>query len=224
MKTFIFLSSIFLATNAFALKEELKTIEAGQVGPQVSCDSCSDQVNCPQRIVEQLRTGKLTFLGRDLLPGSDQNRSCVFRSESAYIIYRNCMGNKHEAPATSIAIIPFTGGMIDFYIENSSQVTDPISTLQRSQYDSTWRVSYSPTPAPGELNMEGIKTYLKAPHASGCYVGDSMGAQNMASHGNCYGGYKNSEWVTDAESFWKNPGPEWSRTLQQLRTKVSASY
>lgn len=224
MKTLIILSLFFTISSSFA-QNSFKVLE-GQVGPEVTCDTCSDQVNCPQKIVDQLLSGQLTFMGRDLLPGSDQNRSCVFRSETAYVIYRNCMSSKREAPATSISVIPFTGGYIDFYIENSSRLNDPISTLQRSQYDSTWRVSYGATPPPGQLNMEGIKTYLRNAQnrRGGCYVGDSMGAQNMSQRGQCYGGVQNPTWLSDAEAFWRNPGPDWQRTLQHVRSRVNASY
>lgn len=226
MKTFIILSLLLSTVSSFAVEDSLKVLERNQVGPEVTCENCSDQTNCPQKIVDQLLNGELTFMGRDLLPGSDQNRSCVFRSATAYVIYRNCMSNKREAPATSISVIPFTGGMIDFYVENSSQLNEPISTLQRSQYDSTWRVSLAQTPVPGQLNMDGIKTYLRNAQSrqSGCYVGNSMAAQDMSQRGACYGGARNPQWLSDAEAFWKNPGPDWTRTLQHVRRRVNASY
>jgi len=229
MKTLITLSLLLCVSSSFAVEDSLKVLEQNQVGPEVTCENCSDQTNCPQKIMDQLLNGELTFMGRDLLPGSDQNRSCVYRSATAYVIYRNCMGSRREAPATSISVIPFTGGMIDFYIENSSRQNAAISSLRRDQYDSSWTVSIKNTPAPGQLNLEGVKTYLRDASSpsfrgGGCYVGGSMAAQNMSTRGNCYSGYSNPNWVRDAEAFWRNPGPDWQRTLQHLHRKVSTSY
>jgi hypothetical protein len=137
------------------------------------------------------------------------------------------MGCKKEAAATDITVIPFSGGRITFYIENGQQ-PGAISTLSRSQYDSSWRVSLEDTPAPGQLDLNGIKSYMtqiQAPAGRrGCYVGDSFGARNPSATGHCYGGYSNPEWVKQAESFWVDPGPQWTSTLQRLRQKVISSY
>lgn len=222
MKTII-LFSLF----AFpVLAQNLPNLDQVAAGPRVECDEeCTE--SCPQNIVRTVLNGNLTFMGRDLLPGSDQNRSCVFRGETAYVIYRNCMGNKHEAPATSITVIPFSGGSIDFYVENSGTNNGAISTMPRSQYDSTWRVSLANTPAPGQLNMDGVKSYLRTSQSAmrgGCYVGGTGGAQNLSARGACYGGFQNPQWLSSAESFWRDPGPNWNQTLQRLRTKVSSSY
>jgi hypothetical protein len=195
-------------------------------GPSIDCEEGQVE-NSPQNIVKSLMNGKLTFMGRDLLPGSDQNRSCVFRNETAYVIYRNCMGSKREAPATSITVIPFNGGSVDFYIENSGRNNGAISSMTRSQYDSTWRVSLANTPPPGNLNMDGVKAYLQASVSmtrGGCFIGSTGEAQNLSSKGACFGGYQNRQWLSDAEAFWREPGSSWGQSLEKLRTHVNNSY
>lgn len=224
---YLILTLVLTITSAHAQLQKGLEVLSGGAAPVAECEDCSDDPSCPQNLVRDVLNGPLTFMGRDLLPGSDQNRSCVFRGPTAYVIYTNCMGNKREAPATDIKVIPFTGGMISFYVENSSQLNTPISTLQRSQYDSTWRVSFQPTPATGTLNMDGVKSYLQSATTrmgGGCFVGASMGAQDMAHRGACYGGYQNETWMNSAREFWQNPGDQWTPTLQRLRTTVSRSY
>ncbi len=224
---YLILTLIFTITSAHAQLTKGLEVLSGDPSPVVKCEDCADDPSCPQNLMRDVLNGPLTFMGRDLLPGSDQNRSCVFRGPTAYVIYTNCMGSKREAAATDIKVIPFTGGMISFYIENSSQVNTPISTMTRAQYDSTWRVSIQPTPVTGQLNMDGIKDYLRTASTrmgGGCYVGNSMGAQDMSHRGNCYGGYQNQAWMSQAVDFWQNPGAQWPQTLQRLRTTVNGSY
>lgn len=224
MKTLI-LFSLFV-TPLFAQNFDVLNQAANGPDP-LNCEECADTPDCPQTILKDVLNGNLTFMGRELLPGSDQNRSCVFRGATAYVIYTNCMGNKREAAATDITVLPFTGGKISFYIENGREPR-PISTLSRSDYDSSWRVSIEDTPATGQLNMQSLITHLRNTQSPtnrrGCYVGDSFGARNPSATGKCYGGYSNPRWVSAAEKFWVDPGPEWSGTLQRLRQKVISSY
>jgi hypothetical protein len=86
MKTFILLS--LLVTPLFA--QDFSVLNRAASGPSaMNCEDCGDSANCPQNIVKDVLNGNLTFIGRDLLPGSDQNRSCVFRGATAYVIYTN---------------------------------------------------------------------------------------------------------------------------------------
>lgn len=176
----------------------------------------------PQDALRDINSGKLTFMGRDLFPGSDQNRTCVYKSDKAYILYNNCMSSKKEAPATDIEVISFDGGVIRFYVENG-QNPAPISTLPRSAYDSSWTVSFNPGPPPGSIGVAGLKAYKEKVNPSssgGCSVGNAFGAQNMNTKGFCYGGYKSPEWMPVAESFWKEPGDDWLKAKQLLRKTV----
>jgi hypothetical protein len=176
----------------------------------------------PQDALRDINSGKLTFMGRDLFPGSDQNRTCVYKSDKAYILYYNCMSSKKEAPATDIEIISFDGGVIRFYVENG-QNPAPISTLPRSAYDSSWTVSLNPGPPPGSIGIAGLKAYKEKVNPSssgGCSVGKAFGAQNMNTKGFCYGGYKSPEWMPVAESFWKEPGEDWYAVKKYLRKTV----
>lgn len=179
----------------------------------------------PEDALKDINSGKLTFLGRDLFPGSDQNRTCVYKSDKAYILYNNCMSSKKEAPATDIEVISFDGGVIRFYVENG-QNPAPISTLPRSAYDSAWTVSFSPGPATGNIGIAELKAYkekVTPSKSGGCSVGNAFGAQNMDTKGFCYGGYKSPEWTAGAERFWKEPGEEWLKAKQLLRKTVVAT-
>ncbi len=224
---YLILTLVLSITSAHAqLQKGLEAI-SGDPSPVATCEDCADDPTCPQNLMRDVLNSPMTFMGREIMPGSNQNYSCVYRGATAYIIYGNCMGSKREGAATDIKIMPFTGGMISFYVENSSQVNTPISTMQRSQYDSTWRVSFQPSPATGTLNMAGVKSVLESANtrtSGGCYVGASMGAQDMAHRGACYGGYQNETWMSSARDFWQNPGTEWPQTLQRLRTTVTRSY
>ena len=67
------------------------------------CETCeASQVPAltPQEAIKAINSGKLVYIGRELLAGHDQNRSCVYKSDTAYIIYHNCMGSKKESEAT----------------------------------------------------------------------------------------------------------------------------
>src|SRR5690606_21564351 len=64
----------------------------------VPCDACDNtsagHVFTAQEGIAAILDGPLEYMGRDLFPGSAQNRTCVFKSKSAYILYNNCMANK----------------------------------------------------------------------------------------------------------------------------------
>lgn len=227
-------SSPLWAQSAKDLIKQLDGLQGLKLDPV--CETCevekvaqaapSGGAYSPQDALKDINSGKLTFMGRDLFPGSDQNRSCVYKSDNAYIIYNNCMSSKKEAPATDIEVISFDGGLIRFYIENG-QNPAPISTMPRSEYDSSWNVSYSPSAPIKGATINDLKAYKEKFNPSksgGCYVGDSFGARNMNTTGKCYGGYNGgSEWLPGAESFWKNPGEEWLKTKQLLRKTVVAT-
>lgn len=231
MKKLILLNFLLVSSTAMALtpRDYLKKMGSPSfLDPSADCYSCQQngsQHYTPQQALEDINSGKLTFLGRDLFPGSDQNRTCVYKSETAYILYNNCMSSKKEAPATDIEVISFNGGIMKFYIENG-KIPDPISTLQRSQYDSTWTVSYLKSEPPGNLSVNDLKSYKEKFNTSttggGCYVGGSFQAQNMSEKGNCYGNLrgKADDWISSSERFWKSPGEDWYKTLKYLRKTV----
>lgn len=180
----------------------------------------------PEAAVDAMK-GPLTFLGRDLFPGSDQNRTCVYKSATAYILYGNCMASKKEAAATDITVIDFKGGTTHFYIENGHD--GAISGMTRSQYDSTWTIDYIPTREPGTLNVNGLKDYMESysminNKGGACFIGGSFKAQDMSSRTQCYGPIKGSakasEWGNGAESFWRDPGQKWYDTLKSLRKTI----
>lgn len=225
-KIFILLSVIVsLPLLAVSPKDAVKQLEnLKDPKPQVECASPTEDaapLYTPTEAMKDIRAGKLVFLGRDLFPGSDQNRTCVYKSESAYILYNNCMGNKKESPATDIEVISFKGGIESFYILNKDAKV-PVSTMERSSYDMSWRVSVTPTPPAGNMNMAELKKFKEKydPTSAGCTIGSTFKAQDMTSTVYCFHGATDPRWVTEGEKFWKEPGDEWLKTKQYLRQVV----
>jgi hypothetical protein len=220
-------------TSLLNVVEGLSGMNQAARGPDVICNTCEANSDLsPRAAIEKIFDGKLTFLGRDLFPGADQNRSCVYKSDTAYILYHNCMSSKKEAPATSIDIIDFNGGITNFYIENAQQ--GPISQMQRQDYSMTWTVSYKRSPAPGNIGIAALKSYIER-HKNGydprggCYIGESFKAKDTSQAAKCYGTTKDSpiaqQWSGLAENFWRDPGSRWYEALKHLRkTVVGTSF
>lgn len=191
----------------------------------VACAENEEGHYSPQQALKNINSGKLTFLGRDIFPGSGQNYTCVYKSDTAYILYNNCMGNKKESSALDIEVIAFTGGMASFFVQNAKAI-HPVSATLRANYDMTWRVSAAPSDAVmNNLTISDLKKYMDKHHAltSGCSVGSTFKAQDMNSKPFCYGGAKDLVWMTEAEKFWKEPGEDWYNTQKYLRKVVESS-
>lgn len=171
----------------------------------------------PQKALSLLNSEELKFIGRDIMPGSGQNRSCVFQNSKVYVVYNNCMSSKNEAPVTDFQIIQKTGGEISFYNENSQ--SRPNSTLKREQYDSTWRISYAPSNPPKDSTLKSIKQYFtdNENNSSYCFIGESFKAKEeaKASCSESMNSFRD-EWATETESFWKNPTSDWYSTQLKL--------
>lgn len=181
-----------------------------------------DQLYTPQEALNDINSSKLVFLGRDLFPGNDQNRTCVYKNEKAYVLYHNCMSNKKESSATDIEVISFNGGIVSFYIQNARGNT-PVSETDRADYTMTWRVSSQPSPSVGKMSVADLKEYRKAHTNSGCFIGSTFKAQDMNSKVHCFKGFENNSWATAGESFWREPGDEWMKTQKHLRDVVKGS-
>lgn len=235
MKKSILLSLVVLSTTAFAqtpkdVVHQLDGIQ-NQMAAGPVCDTCEASKNIsytPQKALEDIKAGKLVFMGRDLFPGSDQNRTCVYKSDTAYILYNNCMASKKEGAATDIEVISFDGGIMHFYIENG-KIEGPISEMTRSQYDSTWTVDYVPSLPPGNLDVNGLKRYMSSydminNKQGACFIGGSFKAQDYTVKPNCFGAVKNTpkaaDWSEKAEAFWKDPGQGWYDSLKLLRRTI----
>jgi hypothetical protein len=213
--------SLGAVTPKDVVKQAQKLDEAK---PQVECASVvedSTPLYTPLDALKDIHSGKLVFLGRDLFPGSDQNRTCVYKSETAYILYNNCMGNKKESPATDIEVISFKGGIESFYILNKDSKI-PVSTMDRANYDMSWKVSVTPTPAVGNLSLAELKKFKEKydPTSGGCFIGTTFKAQDMSSTAYCFHGSNDPKWIEAGEKFWKEPGEEWKKTKQYLRKVV----
>lgn len=241
MKKSILLSLVLVSSTSFAQTagDVVKQLQSLQKNLNLDpvCNTCEEVKPAPSNAPSggvgpasalDLMSGPLTFLGRDLFPGSDQNRTCVYKSATAYILYGNCMSSKKEAAATDITVIDFNGGMTHYYVENKE--TEPaISLRDRSQYDSTWTVDYIPSDAPGTLNVNGLKSYMESysminNKKGACFIGGSFKAQDMSVRSQCFGAVKGtataSEWSENADSFWRQPGQKWHDTLKSLRKTV----
>ncbi len=174
-----------------------------------------------QSALEELNSEELKFVGRDLMPGSGQNRSCIFQNSKVVVIYDNCMGNKKEAAVTDVRIISKAGGEVSFYVENASSKV--VSKMKRSEYDSTWRVSYAASKAPGTTNVAGIKKYMEdnENNTNYCFIGTSFAAKSDAKAicSDTVSGDK-GKWISETESFWSNPPETWYTTQAKLRRLV----
>lgn len=221
----IFYSFSVLA-SAKSLVKQVEHINYSQSADQCETTSSGEenQAYSPVEALKDIQAGKLTFLGRDLFPGSDQNKTCVYKSDTAYILYNNCMANKKESPATDIEVISFKGGITSFYVQNK-QAGIPVSTMTRASYDMTWRISLTPTPPAGPMNIQELKKFKEKYDATdgGCFIGSTFKAQDMSSQVQCYGGVKSPEWVEAAEKLWQEPGDDWYNAKKYLRKVVEAT-
>jgi hypothetical protein len=75
-------------------------------------------------------------MGRQIFPGSGQNYTCVYKSETAYILYNNCMGNKKESSALDLEVISFNGDIASYFIQNAD-ATVSVSDTARANYSMT---------------------------------------------------------------------------------------
>ncbi len=222
--TFLLATLVSLPLWALSPKQMVKEVETiNDQKPTQNCEG-EKQISLPLDAIKDINAGKLTFLGRDLFPGNDQNRTCVYKSDTAYILYNNCMGSKKESPATDIEVISFKGGITSFYIQNKDSAI-PVSTMNRKDYDMTWRVSLIPTPAVGLMTLAELKKFKENYDATsgGCFVGGTFKAQDMNSKGTCYGGVKSPEWSEAAEKFWKEPTDDWYASQKYLRKTVEST-
>ncbi|MBA2403763.1 MAG: hypothetical protein H0V66_03245, partial [Bdellovibrionales bacterium] len=51
-----------------------------------SPELCEQELYSPHQALKDINTGKLTFMGRQIFPGSGQNYTCVYKSQTAYIL------------------------------------------------------------------------------------------------------------------------------------------
>lgn len=242
MKKSILLSLILVSSSSFAQTagDVVKQLQSLQKNLNLDpvCNTCEagaspKAVRAPSvegigpAAALELMNGPLKFIGRDLFPGSDQNRTCVYKSATAYVLYGNCMASKKEAAATDITVIDFNGGMTHYYIENNHE--SPISNDTRDKYDLSWTVDYIPTDAPGDLNVKGLMSYydsysMNNNRKGACFIGGSMKAKDMSQRSQCFGAIKGtqaaSDWSSAADEFWREPGQKWYDTLKSLRKTV----
>lgn len=221
MNKYFFFSLLFLSTVTFART----TIEVltPELDDKDEITEASDvDFPTPLEALRSIKAGKLTYMGRDLFPGNDQNRTCVYKSDLAYILYNNCLSSKKESSATDIEIIGFDGNITNFYIQNKDD-SSPISTQVRSQYSMTWRVGITPSDAPGNLTLAQLKAYKEkytVASSGGCFIGKTFEAQNMDSKASCLRKLQSPKWTDSATAFWLNPDAEWYEIQKYLRQVV----
>lgn len=184
-------------------------------------DNGAELLNPTEALID-INSGKLVFMGREIFPGSGQNYTCVYRSETAYILYNNCMASKKESAATDIEVISFKGDIASFYVLNG-KLTTPVSTITRAEYDMSWRISVTGSPAvTDKLTVADLKKHkeIHTEVSGGCSIGSTFKAQDMTSKAFCFGGVKNPTWIEAGEQFWKEPTEDWYTTLKYLRKVV----
>lgn len=228
----IFLSFL-LSLPIWAISPETSVQQLNEI------NNSSDQVICaeneakkdvdnlynPIDALKDINAGNLTFMGREIFPGSGQNYTCVYRSDNAYILYNNCMASKKESQATDIEVIAFNGDIASFYVLNKTNHL-PVSALPRADYDMSWRVSATESPpVSNKLTVADLKKHREKYSAvsGGCSIGSTFKAQDMDSKAFCIGGINNPEWKVEAENFWKAPSDDWYTTLKKLRKVVEGS-
>lgn len=181
----------------------------------------------PQAALADINSGELKFIGRDLMPGFGQNRTCIYQNAKVYVLYNHCMGNKKEADATDIEVISKQGGTVRFYVE-IFEGSKKMSQLKREEYvKGTFTVSHLKTKPPGVLNVQKTKEFIQSNENNGnaCFIGSDFKASDMNTKANCMGELadKTSDWAPSAESFWKNPPQEWYATQSKLRKLVETT-
>lgn len=194
--------------------------------------AAEDTSNCPtcyspQKAIADINSGALKFVGRELMPGSGQNYTCIYKNEKVFVLYNNCMASKVEAPATDIQVISPNGDLIRYYVENFTNTT-PISETPREKYSGTWTVEYTKL-APLKLNssIAQIKKFIgESDNASGgCWIGEMGKAQDSNTIAECHGTMNEAlpNWKSNAESFWKTPGNDWAQVQLSLRSTVKST-
>lgn len=223
-------STLVFAQTAKDLVKQLNGLQGLSVAEPVceTCEASEVPALTPQEAIKAINSGKLVYIGRESLAGHDQNRSCIYKSDTAYIIYNNCMGSKKESQATEIEVLSFKGGMTRFYIENN-KTPGPVSNTKRADYDMVWSVDHVQTAAPGKLDLAGVKKFYAATaddyKKGSCFIGRTFGAQDMSSVASCrqMDDSVAAKWKSQAESFWRDPGEEWYAAKKYLRKTVLAT-
>jgi hypothetical protein len=190
--------------------------------PEVTCDK---HLMTPDEALAELNSPDKTWIGRKNLYGHDQNYTCIYKTTKAYILYHNCMSNKRETNALDIEVIPFTGDIFGFAMENN-QIGVP-STLKRSQYNMNWQVSIQVTDPPGRnLSVDQLNSFLsKDPLNGSCFVGGTFKARDMSLKAQCSDRIKNAntaEWEEKATSFWREPKEAWYQALKESRRRMTS--
>ena len=177
----------------------------------------------PEQALADINNGELTFVGRDLFQNYEE-RSCVYKSATAFVIYHNCMADRREHPITNVEVIAFTGQSMRFFVENT-EARPEISTLTRAAYDNTWSITFKQGPAiAAGASLADLKTHharLEEDFSGSCWIGESGGAKANG-QGKCMGSLasQQSGWAQSSESFWREPSAAWGTTKRMLRETV----
>ncbi len=197
-------------------------------------------VNCPQQIpssenivetyspqsaLADINSGDLKFVGRELMPGFSENKSCIYQNEKVYVIYNHCMADKKEYEATDIEVISKQGGKVRFYLEVFDDGKKNNSELLRNDYDKgTFTIEYSKTLPPGDLDVAKTQEFINKNNTNmnSCFMGLDFKIADKNTKAVCMGEVENktSEWAKNTESFWQDPPQEWYATQKKLRNLV----
>lgn len=199
----------------------------------ITIESSADSVPLltPQGMIAATLSEPLQFVGRVLFSGSEEERSCVFQNSQVYIVYNYCREDGSEAPALGMKIFSRSGGMIEYYVENSEE-RGAISQTRREDYDRNWRTSYIPTPAlngnpsPQEISSiyEGERNfrhgYCNAGGMMNIPAGFNVGVENTSCRD--IPSDVSDSWLPAARTFLADPGDQWYQLQQTMRSNVRA--
>ncbi len=200
-----------------------------------NCSNCTDgqsdennpskALMSPQKALEEITSEPLKYIGRDLLPINDQNRSCLFENSKVVVIYNNCRSDKKEVRAQDINIISKNGGMIRFYNEIFGS-NKAHSSIPRAEYDGTWTIEWTPTPKIEKATMKNIIDLLKENKnqtlSESCYIGSSFKAKERTAQAYCPSSkkYNYDEFKKSSEVFWSEPPQLWYDFQKNIRKLV----
>ncbi|MBD66321.1 MAG: hypothetical protein CME62_14010 [Halobacteriovoraceae bacterium] len=188
----------------------------------------------PMDALDDINSGSLEFIGRGLFNGMGSVfssgpgiRTCVYKNERAYILYRGCMGNKSEAPNLDLTVINYDGDITRFYAETPHGFNGSLSQSDISVYESAWSItSKKVSPVSENLGMEEMNTYMHGVNNNwdlpSCTISGPAGQEGFAG---CMNNYPNENSVMSRIRNFRNDPPEmWQETLQSLRQRVLSSY
>lgn len=187
----------------------------------------------PLEALEALNSDELDFIGRGnftnpdlpVIHGGEGDRTCVYRNNQAYVLYRACKGNKREGPNVEVTVISFSGEYLEITVDTAGDFTGSLSQSNPEEAYQSFSTSYKRLdPIGRNLDLQGVYDYLQRQNAprGRCYV---TAPYTSIAFTQCSSDTPNADALLRSTiSFMDNPPPVWLETLQNLRRVVPDSY